>query len=180
MLYQVAVTNPSAFIDVTQGNNNYLTSGNMYIAEGGSANDTCSYGGSPATSPCYEATVGYDMASGLGLPVGSVLTGAVRALAVSPFSVSSTSLPGGVIGSPYSATLQGSGGSRSVFVVDRPGVASDRVVARLDGDHHRHAHRSGDGQLRCVCRGFVSRRPPYRLGGPLHCREPRCRRVLRV
>ena len=110
MLYQVAVTNPSAFIDVTQGNDNYLTSGNMYIAEGGSANDTCSYGGSPATSPCYEATVGYDMASGLGLPVGSVLTGAVRALAVSPFSVSSTSLPGGVIGSPYSATLQGSGG----------------------------------------------------------------------
>ena len=54
--------------------------------------------------------MGYDMASGLGLPVGNVLAAAVRALAVSPFSVSSTSLPGGVVGASYSASLQGAGG----------------------------------------------------------------------
>jgi hypothetical protein len=110
LLYQVAATTPSAFIDVTQGNNNYLTPTNMYVSEGGSANDTCSYGGSPATSPCYQATAGYDMASGLGLPVGAVLASAVRALAVAPFSISSTSLPAGVVGTPYSVSLQASGG----------------------------------------------------------------------
>ncbi len=110
MLYQVAATNPSAFTDVAQGNNNYLTAGNTYISQGGTANYTCSYGGSPHTSPCYQATVGYDMASGLGVPLGNVLAAAVRALAVSPFSVSSTSLPGGVVGASYSASLQGAGG----------------------------------------------------------------------
>ena len=35
MLYQVAATNPSAFIDVTQGNNNYLTSGQHVHRRGG-------------------------------------------------------------------------------------------------------------------------------------------------
>ena len=32
-------------------------------------NDTCTYNGSPG-NPCYEATHGYDMATGLGTPVG--------------------------------------------------------------------------------------------------------------
>jgi hypothetical protein len=107
MLYRVAATNPSAFTDVTQGSNNYLTPGNT---EGGSANYTCGYGGGPASSTCYEATAGYDMASGLGIPVGSILATAVRALAVSPFAVSTTSLPGAVVGAPYSVSLQATGG----------------------------------------------------------------------
>jgi Putative Ig domain len=108
MLFQVAATNPSAFTDVTQGNNNYLTVSNSYLPEG-TGNYSCTYGGS-SHLPCYEAAVGYDMASGLGLPVGSVLAAAVRALAVSPFSVSSTSLLGGVVGVAYSAVLDGNGG----------------------------------------------------------------------
>jgi subtilase family serine protease len=60
-LYQIARTDPAAFSDVTSGSNNYLA------RSGHPNNDTCRYNGRPG-QPCYQATRGYDMATGLGSP----------------------------------------------------------------------------------------------------------------
>ena len=109
-LYHVATADPSAFIDVTTGNDNYLTANNSYVAGGGTGNYTCTYG-SATDQTCYEATVGYDMASGLGTPVGAVLAADVQAQAVPPFSITTSSLLAATVGSPYSATLQATGGA---------------------------------------------------------------------
>jgi subtilase family serine protease len=76
-LYQVDRTDPAAFVDVASGDNNALTSNNTYVATGGSGNYTC---GSTETETCYQATSGYDTASGLGTPNGSVLAADVRSL----------------------------------------------------------------------------------------------------
>ncbi len=65
-LYRLDRSDPGAFTDVTVGQDNYLTQG------GTPDNYTCTYGGVGGQS-CYHATIGYDMASGLGTPVGSVL-----------------------------------------------------------------------------------------------------------
>ena len=109
-LYHVATADPSAFIEVTTGNDNYVTANNSYVAGGGTGNYTCTYG-SATDQTCYEATVGYDMASGLGTPVGAVLAADVQAQAVPPFSIITASLPAATVGSPYSATLQAAGGA---------------------------------------------------------------------
>jgi subtilase family serine protease len=62
-LYQIDRRDPAAFNDVKAGENDYL-------AAGGSPNHyTCTYHGRP-NQPCYEATKGYDMATGLGSPRG--------------------------------------------------------------------------------------------------------------
>ncbi len=76
-LYQVDRSDPSAFIDVTSGNNNALTRNNSYVATGGSGNYTC---GGTHTESCYQATPGYDTASGLGIPVGNVLAADIESL----------------------------------------------------------------------------------------------------
>ena len=60
-LYRIARSDPGAFGDVTRGDNNYLA------RRGHPSNDTCRYGGRRGR-PCYEATRGYDMATGLGSP----------------------------------------------------------------------------------------------------------------
>jgi subtilase family serine protease len=62
-LYQIDRRDPAAFNDVKAGENDYL-------AAAGSPNHyTCTYHGRP-NQPCYEATKGYDMATGLGSPEG--------------------------------------------------------------------------------------------------------------
>ena len=72
-LYQIDAGDPSAFFDVTQGNNDYL-------AQGGNPNNySCTYNGI-ANQPCYKATPGYDMASGLGTPNGARLAADLEAL----------------------------------------------------------------------------------------------------
>ena len=106
LLYQVDSADPSAFVDVVTGNNAYLTPTNTYSV----APPTCTYA-TVSGQPCYEATPGYDMASGLGIPVAGVLAPAVQALAVPPFSITTTSLPGATVGSPYSATVTAIGGT---------------------------------------------------------------------
>ncbi len=60
-LYFIGQHDPLAFSDVTRGDNNYLA------ADGAPSNFTCRYHGA-AGQPCYEATPGYDMATGLGSP----------------------------------------------------------------------------------------------------------------
>lgn len=74
-LYAIDRQHPGAFTDVTTGSNNYLA------ASGTPTNNTCTYGG-VANQPCYQATMGYDMATGLGSPVGGVLVNALVALQV--------------------------------------------------------------------------------------------------
>ena len=72
-LYQIEASDPSAFFDVTQGNNDYL-------AQGGNPNNyICTYNG-VADQPCYEATPGYDMASGLGTPQAAHLAADLEGL----------------------------------------------------------------------------------------------------
>ncbi|MGI9008894.1 MAG: hypothetical protein ACR2FU_22345 [Streptosporangiaceae bacterium] len=68
---------PGAFGDVTRGGNNYLA------RRGRPANDTCRYRGRPGR-PCYLATAGYDMATGLGSPRAVRLSAALTALASRP------------------------------------------------------------------------------------------------
>ena len=60
-LYAIEQRDPSAFFDVVTGTNNFLA------PTGTPNNDTCTYGGA-ANQSCYQATVGYDMATGLGTP----------------------------------------------------------------------------------------------------------------
>ena len=60
-----------------------------------------------ATSPAFAATPGYDLATGLGSPNVYTL---VNAPQWSRLAITSTTLPGGVVGSAYSQTLAASGG----------------------------------------------------------------------
>jgi subtilase family serine protease len=65
-LYRIRQADPGAFSDVTIGDNNYLA------PDGSPNHDTCTYQGAPR-QPCYEATPGYDMATGLGSPRARLL-----------------------------------------------------------------------------------------------------------
>ncbi len=69
-LYRIDRTDPRAFTDVVTGNNDYLARGGRY------SHHTCRYGGQRG-KPCYHATRGYDMASGLGTPQASYLVAAL-------------------------------------------------------------------------------------------------------
>jgi subtilase family serine protease len=69
-LYRIDRTDPRAFTDVRTGNNDYLARG------GHPGHYTCRYGGQ-RHKPCYHATKGYDMASGLGTPQASYLVAAL-------------------------------------------------------------------------------------------------------
>jgi hypothetical protein len=91
---------------VTRGDNDYLAATST-VPAGSHGNRTCTYTG-VGTQPCYEATAGYDMATGIGTPVASVLTAALDALQV---GITTTALPAATVGQPYSATLQSLGGS---------------------------------------------------------------------
>jgi subtilase family serine protease len=66
-LYRIDRADPGAFNDVTAGDNNYLA------RTGSPSNDTCTYRGTQHL-PCYRATRGYDMATGLGSPRAGRLT----------------------------------------------------------------------------------------------------------
>ena len=105
-LYQLDRTKPSVFTDVTRGDNDYLAATST-VPAGSHGNRTCTYTG-VGTQPCYEATAGYDMATGIGTPVASVLTAALDAFQV---GITTTALPAATVGQPYSATLQSLGGS---------------------------------------------------------------------
>ncbi len=72
-LYFIGQHDPLAFSDVTVGDNNYLA------ADGTPNNFTCHYQGASG-QPCYLATPGYDMATGLGSPRAWTLTTALAAL----------------------------------------------------------------------------------------------------
>ncbi len=102
-LYSIDKTTPSAFTDVTEGNNNYLSS------SGSPTNDTCTYGGSTDDQPCYEATTGYDMATGIGTPVAAAVAEALDA--VQSVSITTTSLPAATVGDGYSTMLNATGGA---------------------------------------------------------------------
>jgi subtilase family serine protease len=65
-LYAIDRQDPRALTDVTAGTNDYL------VAGGHPSHDTCTYGGVPR-QPCYRATRGYDMATGLGTPRAATL-----------------------------------------------------------------------------------------------------------
>jgi len=73
-LYRIDRSDPAAFTDVTAGDNTYLASA------GRPANDTCTYHGR-RHQPCYEATPGYDMATGLGTPQAGRLAADLARLA---------------------------------------------------------------------------------------------------
>jgi subtilase family serine protease len=69
-LYRIRQLDPGTFTDVTVGDNNYLAPG------GSPVHDTCTYQGAP-NQPCYQATPGYDMATGLGSPQARLLVAAL-------------------------------------------------------------------------------------------------------
>jgi len=69
-LYRIARINPRAFTDVRTGNNDYLSRQGRY------SHHTCRYGGRRG-KPCYHATRGYDMATGLGTPQAGYLVAAL-------------------------------------------------------------------------------------------------------
>jgi subtilase family serine protease len=71
-LYRIARADPRALTGVTAGTNDYLA------PNGSPAGDTCRYGGA-ADQPCYRATRGYNMATGLGTPQAGYLIAALRA-----------------------------------------------------------------------------------------------------
>jgi subtilase family serine protease len=65
-LYRVARSDPRAFTDVAAGNNDYLA------ASGRHSHHTCPFRGQ-RDQPCYRASRGYDMATGLGTPQAGYL-----------------------------------------------------------------------------------------------------------
>ena len=73
-LYRIARSDPAAFGDVTGGGNNYLA------RAGHPDNYRCHYNGR-GRRPCYLATPGYDMATGLGSPRAVRLAADLAALA---------------------------------------------------------------------------------------------------
>ena len=76
-LYRIERTTPGAFTDITQPADQ--PGGNNFLAQSGTPNNyTCAYNGVAGQS-CYLATPGYDMATGLGTPVGDVLAAALSA-----------------------------------------------------------------------------------------------------
>jgi len=71
-LYRIARSDPRALTDVAAGNNDYLA------ARGRHSHHTCRSGGRRGL-PCYPATRGYDMATGLGSPqAGYLVTDLLR------------------------------------------------------------------------------------------------------
>jgi subtilase family serine protease len=90
----------SAFQDVTVGNNDFLS------AAGTPTNLDCDYSG--AGQPCYQATTGYDLATGLGTPRANRLLKGLDGLQV---LLDTTTLAGATQGSAYTATLMASGGT---------------------------------------------------------------------
>ncbi len=127
-LYQADRTDPSAFIDVTSGNNNALTRNNSYVATGGSGNYTC---GSTHTETCYQATPGYDTATGLGIPVGNVLAADIKSLSNGD-SIYFGSMGGSQLNAPIvgmSSTPDGSG----YWLVASDGGIFSFGDARFDG-----------------------------------------------
>lgn len=72
-LYLIDQHDPLAFSDVTRGDNNYLAAG------GSPSNFSCYYQGATG-EPCYPATPGYDMATGLGSPKAWTLAADLDAL----------------------------------------------------------------------------------------------------
>jgi subtilase family serine protease len=75
LLYRLAATRPDAFVPVQRGNNAYLTAVNAY----GTPIRSCRYGRARVVGPCYRATSGYNLATGLGLPDASRLVSEIRA-----------------------------------------------------------------------------------------------------
>ena len=100
-LYRAAADHPGDFSDITAGNNDFLA------MTGAPDNYSCTYDSIPA-QPCYEATPGYDMASGLGTPVGYLLAAELDRGQV---GITTASLPQGAVGVPYRATLDAAGGN---------------------------------------------------------------------
>ncbi len=68
------------------------------------------------------------------------------AVAPAPLNVSTTSLPGGTVGTPYSQGLSASGGTGSYTWSDLVGVIARRIVAS-GWDHWRHPDRPRHRQL---------------------------------
>jgi subtilase family serine protease len=68
-LYRIDAAVPWAFTDITKGDDALFSD----------ANRSCTYGGVP-NQPCYEATPGYDMASGIGAPNVGLLVGLLAGL----------------------------------------------------------------------------------------------------
>jgi subtilase family serine protease len=91
----------SAFDDVKVGNDDYTSN-----AVGPDSDDLCTYA-SVSDQPCYEATSGYDLATGRGSPVGLVLMHDLVALRV---TLTTTSLPAGKMAKAYSAKVVASKG----------------------------------------------------------------------
>jgi subtilase family serine protease len=75
LLYRLAASRPDAFVPVQRGNNAYLTAVNAY----GTPIRSCRYGRARVVGPCYRATSGYNLATGLGLPDASRLVSEIRA-----------------------------------------------------------------------------------------------------
>jgi subtilase family serine protease len=75
LLYRLAARNPGLFVSVGHGDNTYLTPTNDY----GTPPPMCLYGPQRARGECYRATPGYDLATGLGLPIASRLLPRLRA-----------------------------------------------------------------------------------------------------
>ncbi len=69
-LYSIARHDPRAFTDVRAGNNDYLAASGRY------SHHTCRSGGR-RRQPCYPASRGYDMATGLGSPQAGYLVTAL-------------------------------------------------------------------------------------------------------
>lgn len=102
-LYDIDRATPGAFTAVTAGNNDYLASSGAQQF----GTSTCTYGG-VVDQPCYEATGRYNMATGLGTPVGSTLVAALDALVV---TITTTSVHPAALDRPYLAALAASGGA---------------------------------------------------------------------
>jgi subtilase family serine protease len=104
----LGLLNPSLYLqssgnfrDVTAGTNDFLS------AAGSPTNLSCDY-----TAPkqaCYQATTGFDLATGLGTPMASLLLQGLDGLQV---ILATTSLPQATQGSSYSVSLSASGGTR--------------------------------------------------------------------
>ena len=100
-LYRIERTDPLAFTDITNGQDDYLS------PTGTPDGALCTYDGHGG-QPCYEATAGFDMATGLGTPVGGRLAADLDALQV---GITTTTLAPGTVGRPYTAQLAATGGA---------------------------------------------------------------------
>ncbi len=136
-LYQIYKDDPAAFTDILNGENDYL-SATSSLPPGTDGNRTCTYvvaGVSTAHQPCFEATTGFDMASGLGTPTGATLAADLRAIEM---TITTTSVPAASVGAPYSTTLAVTGGTApytwSVTAgTVPPGLSLDPVTGTIAG-----------------------------------------------